>query len=68
MNEELTTEQKPVHLPNVQFYNPLEGIDIEAQFKLIGEKKSLLSRKLRDLIVNIYPSFIEWKAKKETKT
>jgi len=58
---------KVINLPRMKFYNPLEGIDIEEEFKLIGEKKSKLSRRLRDLVVSIHPSFLEWKQKKEEK-
>lgn len=31
--------------------NKLEGIDIEKEFKLIQEKKSIFSRTIRDLII-----------------
>lgn len=34
----------------------LEGVDIESEYKLIRQKKSRLSRSLRDLVVYRYES------------
>lgn len=48
--------------------NPLEGVDIESEYQLIQEKKSNLSRSLRDLVIKIYPDYILAKNSKQVET
>jgi len=38
-------------VPRARTFDALEGIDIEAEYALIKEKRSILSRSLRDRIV-----------------